>query len=431
MAFMNRLSRMLRIPIPTLRRSRRSVPDSNSTRSSIHSISPVMDSGSELKEDDRFPKRVNIDIFNTYLELPPPKAFVKRVFQGDSSGIERDYSGYSMIQKMLYIQEMMMCGILYIWYKDVTVTNKQFISENKVHDPRKMEEDVNMFFTHITTEACNTPEKFILFFHNFLHFYKSIRSQTKESIFKSYIDNGFPNSISVKEKWVYCMDLFWMYCLYTYPSKKDTFSVIEWIHGLYREPAFLILLFLNIIVYYQYHGYDIGDDGYELYTYERTLVHLVQEQSGFTGFESKRPKLSSLETRVKRRFSKETESDRFTIDFIGDLLIEFKNAITEHSVVVSPFKEYANKVRSSPSLQQSSPRYFEDIVEKSLHPDRVGQTGLMETVQYEPVSEEELSQYGLGTGKYGDVYSKTDGTRRARPISPSIRNSPSLSRSYV
>lgn len=441
MTFRDRIRRLLRLP----RRDRRR----QSNTPSIPEIS--VPTNSEVREETEvYPLRwdSNRNVFINYIQLPRVNAFIRRVFLDDDSDYEEDYqlSGYAdydFTEKLLYIHEMMMVGILYIWhnFENIRIRYPQRALPTPpqyVYDERKVEEVVDRFFQELVSKEFVSVDLFIIFFHKFLTFYTSFRLQAKHSIFNGdgfMTDEAYIQDISedIIEKWIYCIDLFWMMCLYKY-NCKSLGDVMYMFQTLDEEIPFLIVFYLIIVLFVHYNRYFLGDPE-TLDKFERVLINMITQQNGLTGFEQMRPKVSSLETRLKQQFPEERPSeDKFNVVFIADLLKNYYEYSWLHYW-------YQETIQQSPSLfmspsQSKSPSYLEDVIEKGLDPDRVGNTLLFNEFKSEPVSEEELVHYGLVTGDKGDVY-KLDrdpyGTikrvRVNRPTKISPIRSPSLSRS--
>lgn len=368
---------------------------------------------SELGQEQKqhpFSWENNLSAFIKYIQFPRQEAFIQRVFKEGVISLTlyffdytaSGYESYNFTQKLLYIHEMMMVGIMYMWTNELEISKMNFPKETKEYAAStflgnsNIESYVDEFFHELSYRIIITsPEQFLEFFHRFLHFYQSIRAQTKQSIFQE-IDLG---EGSLHQRWKFVMDLFWMLCLYTYPSvDTDSFSVMEWIRSLYYEEPFLLVLYLNIILFSKHHNYLFYND--ELDRMEDVLSFLVEQKNGYTGFEQMISGLSSLETRLKDQFPKEQKTaDIFDTNFIKQIMEEVRPSPDEGIETWSVFR-----VSQSPTQWQSLSPSREEIKELSLHPNRVGHTDMMDAFVSVPVSDEELVHYGLVAAKNGDVF---------------------------
>lgn len=357
------------------------------------------------------------DAFIKYIQFPRQNAFIRRVFSQDISDSEYEedyqrngYADYDFTQKLLYIHEMMMVGILYIWqnYENIRIRFHHWALPapvEYVYDERTVGDVVDRFFQELVSDEFISADMFIVFFHKFLTFYKSFRLQAKHSIFNGdgfMTDEDYKQDISedIIEKWVYCIDLFWMMCLYNYTCKSMA-DVKYMFRFLDKEIPFLLVFYTNILLIAHYNRYFL-EDPETLDAFERVLVDMVTQQNGLTGFEQMRPKVSSLETRLKQQFPEERHSqDKFNVAFIADLLYELYEYSWFH-------RWYLETIQQSPSLFKSpsrytSPPYLEDVIATGFNPDRLGNIEF-DTVQYVPVNDDELHHYGLVADDKGDVF---------------------------
>ncbi len=317
---------------------------------------------------ERFPLRWDRtrDTLSIYLDGFQQKPFLRRVFQGKHSDHEF-FNIHFLFDQLDYIQGMVLAGILYIWTTDdpIVIQDFPFFPLPSHIRVEQMTEYVHVVCEYMA-RVIECPEHFLAVFHEFLGFYQSYRLQTKHSIFKT---------LRYFQGWTFLMDLFWMYCLYHYPG-HSTHTLLDWIRSLRTEFPFVLVFYALLLYYYRKNAGIIPET---LFTqFEQMLVDIIVQQNGRTGFEQTHPTLSSLETRLKRQFPEEPDTpDEFDLVFLDNYLSTYY----WFRPAQSPFHQY---IQSNSYSSFLSFPYLPDIVETGFFPERIAQTGLLETVQWIP-----------------------------------------------
>ncbi len=346
-------------------------------------------------EEERFPYRWdrNLLVFDMYLDLPRPKRFIQRVFLGQGGNPRVGAVNAPFQSHVGYIHDMVMAGFMYIWKMDdqLQIRNIALHLEEYRIDSNRPEEYTRPLFEKMAREI-QSPEDFLVTFHQFVWFYQSYRYQHKHSLF---------STLDLPVEWKVLMDLFWMVCM-SCPS-DTTQHIADWIQSLQNEIPFLLVFYSLVMYSYQQHQ-PIPQT--ILSQFEDALVDMVEQQNGRTGFEQIHPTLSSLETRLKRQFPEEPLTpDVFDVAFIERWLSSFQNRPAR-----SPFHQY---VQSSPSPSRSpllSPHVKQDLMEVAYSPDRLPQMDMVDTVTFTP----DTLPPGWTLNKYGVVFDE-EGNPRSRP----------------